>query len=256
MNTHRTELAFEGLASAFRTAFTFTFENDRECKGTLPDFAGEWVDLVASALDDARLAAHPAIDGTSPAFPFAGHHHIRTQKFIVARSGMRGGPAIDVLLQLWFDTEELLCGTGLPLVFRRIETAGRIPDLMWSDLRDICRRITLATPSGRMVFIAKGAGFDWWGDGSLFFSPNPILAVDMHRFAGTRLPPAPLNGRRLDAFCQDLASGWIGDPALSGMESSPVLDEVLSNFQINHVLRVTIARDSTEGIWRPVPLPL
>lgn len=255
MNTLRSELAFESLAAAFRTAFTFTFENDRKCKGTLPDFAGDWADLLASALNDARLAANPAIDDTSPAFPFADPHRILAERFIVARSGMTGGPTIDVLLQLWFDTEELLCGTGIPLVFQRIEKAGRMPDLMWSDLRDICRRITMATPCGRMLFVAKGAGFDWWGDGSLFFSPNPILAVDMHGFAGTRLPPAPLNGRRLDAFCRDLASGWIGDPALSGREASPLLDALMRDFQINHVLRETIARDSREGIWRPEPLP-
>lgn len=71
-----------------------------------------------------------------------------------------------------------------------------------------------------------------------------------------RLPPAPVRGRRLDAFCQDLASGWTGDPALSGMESSAILDEVMTNFQISHILRIRIVRENPEDVWRPVPLPL
>lgn len=256
MNTARTEIAFESLQQAFKNAFTFVFERDLDCDSGLADFAGDWVDLVASALNDARLTATPAIDRHSPPLPFVETHHIRAEVFAVARSGMRGGPTIDVLLQLWFDTEELLVGYGIPLVFQRIARAGRIPDLLWSDLRETCRRVSLATPSGRLLFIAKGIGFDWWGDGTMYWYPNPIIAVDMHGFAGTRLPPAPANGRRLEEFCLDLASGWIGDPALSGRESSPVLDEVLSNFLVNHVLRITIARDSREGIWRPAPLTL
>ncbi len=69
-----------------------------------------------------------------------------------------------------------------------------------------------------------------------------------------RATPAPVRGRRLDAFCQDLASGWTGDVALSGMESSAILDEVMTNFQISHVLRIRIVRENPEDVWRPVPL--
>lgn len=125
---------------------------------------------------------------------------------------------------------------------------------MWSELQKVCRQVGLATPCARVVFVADGRDFDWYGSG--YWDKNPVIAADAQSIAGQRLPPAPVRGRRLDAFCQDIASGWTGDPALSGIESSAVLDEVMTNFQIGHVLRVRIVRENPEEVWRPVPLPL
>jgi hypothetical protein len=221
MNNYRTELSIERLQNAFRTAFDWTLEQDRN--GEIADFATSWVDLLASALQDVRLTAAPSVDSKQPEFPFLGVHRIKTEVFDILRSGMRGGPTIDVLLQLWFDTEETICAYGIPLIFRRIANSGRMPDLMWHDLQDTCRKLTLATPCARMIFVAKEKGFDWYQDGSSFWDPNAIIATDAHSFAGARLPPQPVSGRKLDALCLDLASGWIGDPALSGRDSTPVL---------------------------------
>lgn len=251
MNTHRTDLSIDNLQKAFSTAFNWIVARDRETG--VEDFAGAWVELVASALQDVRLTATPAIEHDSPPLKFLQTHRIATDLFFAARSGMRGGPMIDVLLQVWFDTEEMFCGYGFPLIFRTIPHSGRMPELMWSELQDACRKVTLATPCARVVLVAKDRDFDWYG--SDYRDKNPIIAADAHSIAGQRLPPAPVRGRRLDTFCQDLASGWTGDPALSGMESSAILDEVMTNFQISHVLRIRIVRENPEDVWRPAPLP-
>lgn len=253
MNNHRTDLSIDRLAGAFQTTFDWIVERDR--KGEVQDFAGEWVDLLASGLHDVRMTATPAIDAQQPGLPFVEVHRITTETFFVARSGMRGGPAIDVLLQLWFDTEEMVCAYGIPLIFQRIANSGRMPDMMWHDLQEVCRKITMATPCARVVFVAKESDFEWFRDGSRFWDGNAVIATDAHGFAGACLPPAPVSGRRLKAFCQDLASGWIGDPALAGREPSAILDEVMSNFLISHVLRIRVERESKESIYRPAPLP-
>ena len=118
MNTHRTDLSVNSFQKAFRTAFNWIVERDREAG--VDDFPSAWVELVSSALHDVRLTATPAIDSKSPPLPFAQTHRITTELFHVARSGMRGGPTIDVLLQIWFDTEEMFFGYGVPLIFRKI----------------------------------------------------------------------------------------------------------------------------------------
>lgn len=243
MNSHRTDLAIESLGDAFRTAFEWTVAAER--KGEVHDFPRAWVELLASALQDVRLTATPAIDADNPPLSFAQTHVIATEVFSVAGGGMRGGPTIDVLLQLWFDTEETLCGYGIPLIFRKIPNSGRMPDLTWSELQQTCRQLTLATPCAKLVFVADRRSFDWYGDGTAYWDPNPVIATDAHSFAGARLPPAPVRGRRLRPFCLDLASGWIGDPALSGIESSPIMDEVLCNFLIHRILRIRIGRETT-----------
>jgi len=62
---------------------------------------------------------------------------------------------------------------------------------------------------------------------------------------GIRTSPHPVSGRLQHHFCVDLASGWIGDPALSGRENLPVPDEILSNFNVGHVREISIARDAS-----------
>jgi hypothetical protein len=53
--------------------------------------------------------------------------------------------------------------------------------------------------------------------------------MDTQTFAGLRAPPHPVSGRICYWFCNDLASGWIGNPALSDRHESKVLDEILSS---------------------------
>jgi hypothetical protein len=35
-----------------------------------------------------------------------------------------------------------------------------------------------------------------------------------------------------------------------------ILDEVMTNSQISHVLRIRVVGENPEDVWRPVPLPL
>ncbi len=76
MNTHRTDLSIDNLQKAFSAAFTWVVERDRE--SGIGDFAGAWVDLLASALQDVRLTATPAIDADSPPLKFLQTHRIAT----------------------------------------------------------------------------------------------------------------------------------------------------------------------------------
>ena len=168
---------------------------------------------------------------------------------------MGGGPTIDLLLQVCFDTEDMICGYGTPMIFRSIPPQGRLSDLMWQDLKETCREVTRATPSGRIVFLSN----DEYGFES-FLRHNTdacwMFATDMHSFAGSVIPPRPLRGRRLKDYCLDLASGWIGDPVLSGQTPRQLLDDLLTMLNVAIVLRITVVRESTSPIWQPTKLPL
>ena len=102
------------------------------------------------------------------------------------------------------------------------------------------RKLSLATPSGRLMFFADKEDFDW-GEMSLL-RYRRIIVANAHSFSGLRHPPHPISGRSHYRFADDLASGWIGDPALSGRQTSPIMDEVFSNFLVNHVLRIHIEK--------------
>lgn len=251
MSIPHTDTYIEQLKKAFLGAFKLVLERHRE--GRVRDFGGEWAEVIASFLDDLRITAAPGIDIDNPTFPFIEIHRLHTDLYVVARSGMRGGPAVDVLLQLWFDTEEMLVGYGVPLVFSPLPRSGTLPEALWGDLRETCRHINMATPSGRLVFI------DAQGDSAQTDRPSgrhsPILAIDMNSFGGTRVAPAPLRGRHLEAFCQDLASGWIGDPALSGLHDQKLLNEFMTTCRIGHIVRIRIERDNPTPIWRTQQLP-
>ncbi len=245
------DLYIDRLHLAFKTAFKWVRESQN--RGEVVDFAEEWAKLIASSLNDVRISAMPSIDGQNPPLPFIVTHRIDTELYYVARGGMGGGPTIDLLLQIWFDTEDMLCGYGVPLVFRTIPQSSRMPDLMWHDLQETCRLVTMATPSGRVIFLPDEGHFDWFKYSAYW--QRWMLVSDMHSIAGGRLPPKPTRGRLWDDFCLDLASGWIGDPALSGLTPSKLLDEFLVMNSVSHLLRIKIVRQSGET-WRPVPLPL
>lgn len=236
-----TELVINRLSGALKTSFEWIVKRDRE--NAVDDIAKAWAELTASALQDVRLMAPPIVDHTEPFLPFVEKHRIRTDLFRVAQSSLRGGPRLDVIFQVWFDTEDASGGVGVPLIMKKIPNHGRMPDLVWSDLREAAKKLNVATPSGRIVLFSEGSDFDWGETRLLRY--NPIIVMSAHTFASMHSPPHPVSGRLHYHFCDDLASGWIGDPALSGRESSPVLDEILTNFSVGHVLRISISRDGT-----------
>jgi hypothetical protein len=233
-----TTIQLHKLGQLFKTTFDEIVKRDR--LGDVQDIAEAWVDLTASVLQNVQLMSPPVVHRNEPFLPFIHIHRIRTEVFNVARGGMRGGPVVDVLLQIWFETEEVTAAFGVPIVIRRIPSSGPMPSPMFEELQDTARKLTLATPSGRLMFFADKEDFEWGEKG--MFGYHPIIVVNAHSFAGLRRPPHPVTGREHDHFSDDLASGWIGDPALSSRETSPILDEVFSNFLVNHVLRIHIEK--------------
>lgn len=248
LTDHHIDLLWRVFARAFRQAA----EADRESR--CADLAGHWVGQLSAFLNGQPLTRMPETDPATPPLPFLQSHHVSAEAYTVARGGMRGGPPVDVLLQIWFDTEDMLCGYGIPMLFHRINARGRMPETEWTELAGICRHVLMATPAGRLVFFGRDRDFSWTR-GEILDSPNPIIANDMHSFAGTRLPPAPIRGRGLELFCRDLASGWAGDPALSGLTPSALLDDFLATCHVQHLLRVRIGRDRQDPLWRQSPLP-
>lgn len=90
-----TELSINRLSDALRTSLEWIVKRDRE--NAIDDIAEAWAELTASALQDVRLMAPPIVDHTEPFLPFIETHKIRTDLFRVARSGMRGGPRLDLI---------------------------------------------------------------------------------------------------------------------------------------------------------------
>lgn len=90
MSTPISDLRIDSLHRAFLTAFEWSI--NRNCEELVTDLATPWVELVASALQDVRLTATPAVDAYSSPLRFVANHWIRTELFKVARGGMKGGP--------------------------------------------------------------------------------------------------------------------------------------------------------------------
>lgn len=244
MTQLRTDLSITHLKNGFRTGFDWVL--DRFWDGEVADVVEAWSDLVASALDDVILTETPVLDPNQPPFRFIDKHRIKTHLYSSARSGMRGGPSIDLLLQIWFDTEESCCGFGIPLLFRTIPKNGRPPTPMWEELQEDCRWLLKATPCARAVFISEDRGFDWFQRSGLRQPKEGLIAIDANRVAGARNVPLPVFGRSLDDFCLDLASGWIGDSALSGREQSSLLDPMMEMHQVHSILRIRVCRENPE----------
>ena len=93
-----TQLSINRLSDALRTSLEWIVKRDRE--DAIDDLGEAWADLTASALQDVKLMAPPIVDHTEPFLPFIETHKIRTDLFRVARSGMRGGPWLDLIFQL------------------------------------------------------------------------------------------------------------------------------------------------------------
>ena len=239
MTDPESKLQIDQLGAAFSTSFEWIMQRDRATP--IAELALEWAELVASALQDVRLAGAPAVDHTQKFLPFIKTHKIKTELFHVAASGMRGGPWLDMILQIWFDTEHASGGFGVPLLMQRIPAIGTMPRAIWDELREAADRLNVATPSGRVILFRHGEDLTW--DQLPHARTQPIV-INSSSLASLRYPPRSHYARRLDLFCHDLASGWIGDPILSGREPSPVLDEIFSNFHVGRVLRIHIVMES------------
>lgn len=240
MLNSETSVHLNRLGRLFNATFGGIVKRDR--MGEVQDIAEAWVDLTASVLQNVQLMSHPAIDNNQPWLPFIHVHRIRTEVFSLAQSAVCNGPVVDILFQIWFEIEEVTTAFGVPIVVRKIPNRGTMPQAIFVELQNTTRKLALATPSGRLMFFADKEDFDW-GETSLL-RYRPIIVANAYSFAGLRRPPHPVSGRSHYHFSDDLASGWIGDPALSGREASPLFDELFSNFHVNHILRVHVEKES------------
>jgi hypothetical protein len=210
--------------------------------------------MVASSLNTVRITDMPPVDPLQTLFPFVTEHRLNVTCFDVLRAGLGGGPTIDMLVQLWFDTEDVQVAWGVPLMFRHIPASGRLTDLDWLDLREGCKHLCLASPSGRIVFMADEKYFDWYlPTGEI--RRQRFLAMDAATMAGTRSPPTPIMGRSGENFCLDLAAGWIGDPALSGRADGRLLDDLLHTCHVRQILRIHVTELHPSERFAPQMLP-
>ena len=241
------------LDKALLAAFEWVADVHRE-RG-VPDIASAWGDMLASSLNDARITDMPLVDDRQTLFPFVTEHRLNVTCFEVLRSGLGGGPTIDLLFQLWFDTEDVQVAWGVPLIFRRIPENGRLTDMEWLDLRDDCKHICKATGSGRIAFMADDRYFDWYNrHGEI--AHQSILVMDAATMAGTRSPPIPIFGRSCETFCLDLASGWIGDPSLSARAPDSLLDDLLQTCHVRQILRIHVTEVHPSERFAPQKLPI
>lgn len=251
MCAETSELVIHDLAHALH--YCFHTVKEKSPQASAPEFADAWVDFVVEALDGVCISRVAGMDQLSRPLPFAGTHRIEVQAFYAARSGMRGGGNIDVLFQLWCDTEDRWSTYGTPIVFQGADDFEPLADQVWHDLKRKCARVTLATPCGRVMFVLGADYFDAIPREHQVGYPDWFRVSDMASLAGSRTSPTPRNGRGLMDFSVDLASGWIGDPALSGASENPVMDELLTNFHVAHILRLKVVRDDSPANWKPPP---
>ncbi|MFT4149664.1 MAG: hypothetical protein QM656_05655 [Paracoccaceae bacterium] len=247
------ELIIEHLFKALSTTFDRVTADFRH--GTVSDLTGAWVDQLVGSTNGLRLSALPRIAPLQPVFPFVEVHRITAESYYVARGGMMGGPCIDVLIQIWLDTEEVVSAYGVPLVMHAVDPERPLPDLSWHDLTRTASEISALTFAGRMVFVARSGGFPTRRSRTYADPPLVILGVDVNSFSGQTRPMVLRAGRSMEELSQDIASGWIGDPALGGKVPSPLLDALLMKFDVRHILRLKIGRENGSEIFSPQPLP-
>ena len=238
---------------AYSLHWCFYTAREKAPEASAATFADAWVSLAFRALHGITIGRLAGSSHLSRPLPFAGTHRIETEAFYAARSGSLGGGNIDVLFQLWIDSEDRWATYGTPILFHDADRRSSLSDPDWRELKERCARVSLATPCGRVLFLLGKDHFRLYESGNDYESPDWFRVSDMVGVGGSRISPAPRNGRGLMDFCVDLASGWVGDPALSGANENPIMGELLSNFHIGHVLRVKIVRDDYPKEWKPAP---
>ena len=231
-----TERKLGHLGDGLATSFDWIAE--RHKLGEVNDLAQTWSALTESALDGVQLLNYPCPDPAQTWFAFARPHLVETEVYTVANGGLGGGPNIDLLYQLWVETDEISFGAGFALNFLAVPPFGGIAEPIWSELQDTCRKLQSFTHATRIVLFASADDFHFertWG------SKCPILSLDGTRIAGLRISPRPVHGIDHYSLCRSLASGAGGDPFLSGFyDDRARLTEFLKYFHVGRVLRIWI----------------
>ncbi len=233
------DITLHHLGSAAKTLLSKTAQGCRD--GSVSDPADHFAVTMASFLDGIVLTYPPVVDRHQGTLPFTARHEVAADVFKVARGGSGGGPTIDLLLQIWCETESMNVAFGVPLLMRRVPSFGPIPRDLWDQLGESARALNAVTGSGRLILIGEPDPF-YRGPDELFRDTHGVSALPTLMIAGMLNPPRGVSGRFLDWFCDDLVSGWIGDPALSGRGASRVLEDALQFFDIARLLRIHIRK--------------
>jgi len=232
------------LGNALRVTLRGLGERCRE--GLVDDLTESWAQSAASLLDFG-LERAPSVEMSQPTFPFCAPHRVTTELYRVANGGLGGGPSIDVLLQIWFNTEAIRTAFGTPLLLRRVQSFGPVAPGIWAELREISLLLNTITCAGRVLMIGHPDPFETRPSTVIDSKPmyalprtTPMYALPTTLLAGMINPPHGLSGQILEHFPDDLVSGWIGDPALGGESGSLKLDAFLGTFDVNRILRIRI----------------
>ena len=208
--------------------------------GGVDDPARAWVDCLGSRLHNMPLSWPPMSQRNQPVLPFSKPHRMTTEAFVSGGGGMAGGATVDVLLQIWFETESMATAFGIPLLLRCVPASGPIPPGVWAELRDAARQLNQVTGSGRVLLIGNPDPFEWKHSTE---HASDIYAISTIMLAGMTDPPRGGSGRHLGQFDYDLVSGWIGDPTLAGTDREGNMPYFLSLFDVAHILRIRIRKD-------------
>jgi hypothetical protein len=221
----------------------FRILSDSICQHDDESACDKLADILLIGFDDMILVEPPTLDPTQPVLPFHDPHRITAEYHHVAGGGMQGGPTIDLLIQIWLETETMACAYAMPLVIRIVPSAGPIPGTVWADMRASARILNRTTPSAVYILMSRDGTFQT--PLGLGMSAYALPAIHVE---GITQPPRA-KGKPIYAFCNDLAAGWGADPQLSGMFPSPVMDEFLNLCHIARIVRLTVRRVS--GPERP-----
>jgi len=233
------ELALQRLGRGFEQAFEDLAGKVRA--NEVEDPAAYWADFAARALNRLLLLEPPAIELATAVLPFHARHRITTELFGIMGGGTGGGPTVDVLLQVRFDTEAVSAGFGIPLILRIVNSFGPVASGVWSEVREIAGKLNRITSAGRIVMI----GFPDEFVQQPYNIETPIVAMPTAIVAGMKDPPHPSRACNLSHFANDLASGWFGDATLSGQDGSTSLEAFLAAFDVANLLRVRVTHDGS-----------
>lgn len=246
------DILIHQLTGAFRSGFRKL--EQAVVEGRTADPAEWWARYVAQ-VDGCLLRELSAADRRQDLLPFDHPHRIGASLHSVMRGGLLGGPNINLHLQVRIRSEHATVAWGLPLVFHIVDGERPVPRATWDDIRDAARRLCDFTPVGRIVLIGHPAPFTPPGHpADVYWRSERTTVMPALLAAGMRKPPRGLSGMSAEHFASDMASGWVGDPALAGDAGDRVMEQFLRVFNVGTLLRITVdeqAHPAPHGTAKP-----
>lgn len=193
------------------------------------------------------LIAPPRFHRDERLLPFERPHDVRVERFRVLQSGLGGGATVDVLFQVWIDTETMRASFGVPLVFREIAPFGPVDPDVWAELREVALALQRFTSAARFAFVAEPepfvpCGWDRRRDDDFVRWLSGIAVV------GLRSPARPPRMTAQAFAIDDIVSGWIGDVELGGESPTNALHAFVKHFHVRQIVRVILEALPSRGL--------